>query len=98
MSVATAPYSWAHDYVLVLPAFVSLAVTLSKTQTDWLVSSARYLVIQMLIFNQSPDLSKEWVAAISLLWLVFYAVAVRFSATAQTEARHVMAAATVHAA
>ena len=83
MSIATAPYSWAHDYVLVLPAFISLGVALSKTQTDWLLASAGYLVVQMLIFNQSPGLPKEWVASLSLLWLVFYAVAEHFSTAMQ---------------
>jgi hypothetical protein len=72
VSLATAPYSWSHDYVLVLPAILSLAVALSKTRTDWVVPVACYLVLQVFIFNVCNGLPKAWVSAASLLWLVFY--------------------------
>lgn len=86
VSVATAPYSWNHDYILVLPAFVSLVVTISRTRTDWLVPCAFYLVLQIVVFNEVELFSKAWAAASSLLWLVLYIGLKRyFSETTRTE-------------
>ncbi|HWB33390.1 MAG TPA: glycosyltransferase 87 family protein [Acidobacteriaceae bacterium] len=70
VSIATSPYCWAHDYILTLPAFVSLAVGLSKTRTNWFAPSICYLTVQIVIF--SPHHTKAGLATLSLLWLLFY--------------------------
>lgn len=75
VSIATAPYAWAHDYILALPAFVALTVALSKTRTDWLIPSGLYLVVQMVI---SIGVTKAWLATLSLLWLVLYCAVTRY--------------------
>jgi hypothetical protein len=72
VSIATAPYSWAHDYVLALPAVIALAVKLSRTRTDWLIPAAFYLVVQIVIFTLAEPLSKAWMATASVLWLALY--------------------------
>ena len=74
VSLGTAPYSWAHDYILALPSFVALTVTISRTRTDWLVASGLYLVVQYFISNEAGLLSKAWMATASLLWLVLYLI------------------------
>ncbi|HEX9201422.1 MAG TPA: glycosyltransferase family 87 protein [Acidobacteriaceae bacterium] len=72
VSLCTAPYFWAHDFVLAMPALAALAVRMSRTRTDWLVPSALYLVVQIVIFTEAELLSKAWMATASLLWLVLY--------------------------
>jgi hypothetical protein len=72
VSLSTAPYFWAHDFVLAMPAMIVLAVRISRTRTDWLVASALYLVVQMVIFTEAEMLSKAWMATASLLWLILY--------------------------
>ncbi len=74
VSLGTAPYSWAHDYILALPSFVALTVAISRTRTDWLVASGLYLVVQYFISNEAGLLSNAWMAAASLLWLVLYLI------------------------
>jgi len=74
VSLGTAPYSWAHDYILALPSFVALTVAISRTRTDWLVASGLYLVVQYFISNEAGFLSKAWMATASLLWLVLYLI------------------------
>ena len=72
VALGTSPYSWADDYVLALPALAALAVRMARTRTDWLVPSALYLVVQIVIFTEAELLSKAWMATASLLWLVLY--------------------------
>jgi hypothetical protein len=87
VSLVTAPYAWNHDYVLTLPAFVALTVTLSKTRTDWMLPCTFYLVLQVAIFNEIELFSKAWAAASGVLWLVFYLAVQRyFGSTRQTGA------------
>lgn len=74
VSLGTAPYSWAHDYILALPSFIALTVAISRTRTDWLVASGLYLVVQYFISNEAGFLSKAWMATASLLWLVLYLI------------------------
>jgi hypothetical protein len=74
VSLGTAPYSWAHDYILALPTIVALTVAISRTRTDWLVASGLYLVVQYFISNEAGFLSKAWMATASLLWLVLYLI------------------------
>jgi hypothetical protein len=82
VSIATAPYSWAHDYILALPSFVALTVALAETDTDWLIPSAFYLVVQIVIFTVTESvLPKIWTAATSLLWLLLYWGGTRYLAS-----------------
>jgi hypothetical protein len=74
VSLGTAPYSWAHDYILALPSFVALTVAISRTRTDWLVASGLYLVVQIEIYSLIDPTSKAWLATASLLWLVLYKI------------------------
>jgi hypothetical protein len=74
VSLGTAPYAWAHDYILALPSFVALTVAISRTRTDWLVASGLYLVVQNLISNVIGIHSQAWIATASLLWLVLYLI------------------------
>ena len=78
-SVGSAPYFWAHDFTLAIPAFIALAVALSHTRTDWLLPSAAYLVTQIAI-GEIGAISKSWMATASLLWLVLYWVGMHNSA------------------
>lgn len=76
VSLSTAPYSWAHDFILAIPALIALAVAISRTRTDWLVASAFYFVAQITIFSVVPPDSKAWMATASLLWLILYQVGI----------------------
>jgi hypothetical protein len=71
VSLGTAPYSWAHDYILALPSFVALTVAISRTRTDWMVASSLYFVVQIAILGAGRT-SLPWMATASLLWLVLY--------------------------
>ena len=51
VSLGTAPNARADDYILALPAFIALAVAISRTRTDWLIASGLYLVVQYFISN-----------------------------------------------
>ena len=72
VSLGTAPYAWADDYILALPAFIALTVAISRTRTDWLVASGLYLVVQYFISNVIGIGSQAWTVTANLLWLVLY--------------------------
>lgn len=74
VSLGTAPYAWADDYILALPAFIALAVAISRTRTDWLVASGLYLVVQYFISNVVGIGSQAWMVTANLLWLVLYLI------------------------
>jgi hypothetical protein len=74
VSLSTAPYSWAHDYILAFPSFIALTVAISRTRTDWLIASALLLVVQIEIYSLIDPTSKAWLATASLLWLVLYKI------------------------
>ena len=66
---------------------MALTVALARARTDWLLPSATYLVVQMLIFSALEPLSKPWITTASLLWLVIYQVGV--SSLTKTEEHQV---------
>lgn len=68
VSVASSPYSWYHDYILIMPAIISLAVLGASNELLPLIG---YLGVQMIIFR-AGSASKAWMAAASALWIVFY--------------------------
>jgi hypothetical protein len=73
VSIATAPYFWAHDFILAVPALISLAVAFSRTRTNWIGVSALYLVAQLAISEASViSGSKAWMATASLVWILLY--------------------------
>jgi hypothetical protein len=74
VSLGTAPYAWADDYILALPAFIALAVAISRTRTDWLIASGLYLVVQYFISNVVGIGSQAWMVTANLLWLVLYLI------------------------
>jgi hypothetical protein len=76
-SIATAPYFWADDFTMAIPAFIALAVVVSRTRTDWLIPSALYFLTQYAIGGIGMP-SKAWMATASLLWLVLYQVGMHY--------------------
>jgi hypothetical protein len=73
VSIATAPYFWAHDFILAVPALISLAVAFSRTRTNWIGVAALYLVAQLAISMASVVTgSKAWMATASLIWIALY--------------------------
>jgi hypothetical protein len=71
VSICTAPYFWAHDFILAIPALIALAVKIANARTDWVIATASYLLVQVLILD-AGSISKAWMATASLLWLVLY--------------------------
>jgi hypothetical protein len=73
VSIGTAPYFWAHDFILAVPALISLAVAFSRTRTNWIGVSALYLLAQIAISVASVVTgSKAWMATASLIWILLY--------------------------
>jgi hypothetical protein len=75
VSLVMAPYSWAHDFVLALPALIALAVKLYDSGSDWTVAAALYGAAQIIIFAYLQDAPKPWQSLACALWLVVYLVA-----------------------
>jgi len=73
VSIGTAPYFWAHDFILAVPALISLAVAFSRTRTNWAGVAALYLIAQIAISEASVITgSKAWMATASLVWIILY--------------------------
>lgn len=73
VSLSTAPYFWAHDFILALPALIAFAVKVERARVNWFAPTAVYLGIQLVIVD-AGIFSKAWMATASLLWVVFYSV------------------------
>jgi hypothetical protein len=71
VSIGTAPYFWAHDFMLGLPAMVALAVQVGRARA-WVLAVAAYLLVQIIIMNTDDGSTKAWIASVSLLWVVLY--------------------------
>jgi hypothetical protein len=71
VSIGTAPYFWAHDFLLGLPAMVALAVQVGRARA-WVLAGAAYLLVQIIIMNTDDGSTKAWIASVSLLWVVLY--------------------------
>jgi hypothetical protein len=73
VSIGTAPYFWAHDFLLAVPALISLAVAFSRTRTNWIGVSALYTLAQLAILEAAAITgSKAWMATASLVWILLY--------------------------
>jgi hypothetical protein len=86
VSLVTAPYSWAHDFVLALPALMALGVKLCGTDSDWTVAAALYGAVQLIIFAYLQDAPKPWQSLACTLWLVLYLVALPTAAATDATA------------
>ena len=73
ISVSSSPYFWNHDFILVLPALIAVAVHGGYRNFFTLVS---YLVVQEITFAAyGYGFSDAWRSATGILWIVFYFVA-----------------------
>jgi hypothetical protein len=68
VSIASAPYYWYHDFILILPALIALAVA-GAYRFTWV--SAAFLGVQAVIVS-ADMLSPAWMGVASLLWIPFY--------------------------
>lgn len=71
VSVASSPYCWFHDFILVLPAFLALAV---RGAYRSLLTPALWLAIQVAILLAPQEAYK---AAVSALWVAFWIIVTR---------------------
>jgi len=71
VSVGTSPYFWYHDFILILPALIALAVRGAYRSSS---VQATYLGVQGLVVF-ATTLSPAWMCAASLLWIPFYVFA-----------------------
>lgn len=67
VSVGTAPYYWAHDFILVFPAIIYLTIQNAWRRFHVILG---YFFVQFLIFG-ALHLSEPWLSAMSLLWIPF---------------------------
>jgi hypothetical protein len=82
VSIGTAPYFWAHDFMVGLPAIIALAIQVGRARM-WILAGAAYLLVQIIIMNTDDGSTKAWIASVSLLWVVLYQVIHRLCAPAQ---------------
>ena len=71
VSISSAAYFWAHDFVLAIPAMIALAIQVARART-WVLAVATYLLVQVAIMTADSDATKTWMSAASLLWLLLY--------------------------
>jgi hypothetical protein len=71
VSIASSPYFWFHDFILILPALIAVAVRGGYRSVDTLVA---YLVVQGIVVA-AFGLSMAWMCVASLLWIAFYFIA-----------------------
>jgi hypothetical protein len=69
VSVASSPYCWWHDFILVLPAFIALAVRGAWRSP---LVAFLWLAIQIPILVVVPE---AWRSALGVLWIGFWLVA-----------------------
>jgi hypothetical protein len=71
VSISSAAYFWAHDFVLAIPAMIALAIQVARARA-WVLAVAAYLLVQVAIMTADSDATKTWMSAASLLWLLLY--------------------------
>jgi len=76
VSVCTAPYCWYHDFILILPALIALAVAGGYRYAGVL---AAYLATQAIVIV-TVQWSVAWMCVASLLWLCVYWIGVYWTA------------------
>jgi len=70
VSICSSPYFWFHDFILLLPVVIALAVRGSFRSPYTVVA---YSVAQLAVF--ATALPPVWMCAASILWIPFYWVA-----------------------
>ncbi len=83
ISVSSAPYYWYHDFILILPVVIVVAVRRGYRNFFTIVA---YLGMQEIVIA-AYGLSDAWRASASLLWIGFYWVATVESKQVQHEHR-----------
>jgi hypothetical protein len=71
VSVGTSPYYWYLDFILILPALISVA---ARGGYRTYFAPIAYLTTQILIY-EAYRLSEAWRSAAGLLWIALYCVA-----------------------
>jgi hypothetical protein len=71
VSVSTSPYCWYHDFILILPALIAVALS-GAYRSPYIM--AAYLVTQAAVIV-TVQWSVAWMCVVSLLWIVFYLLA-----------------------
>jgi len=71
VSVCTSPYCWYHDFILILPALLALAV---RGGYRYAAVLGAYLATQVIIIV-TVQWSVAWMCVASLLWTAVYAIA-----------------------
>jgi hypothetical protein len=71
VSISSAPYYWYHDFILILPVLIVVAVHRGYRNFFTIVA---YLAIQEIILA-AYGLSDAWRGSASLLWIAFYCIA-----------------------
>ncbi|MBV8113822.1 MAG: DUF2029 domain-containing protein [Silvibacterium sp.] len=69
VSLASSPYYWLHDFILILPAMISLAAR-QAWRSSWVL--ACYFALQFTIGLMKSNI---FAAALSTLWILFYLLA-----------------------
>jgi len=70
VSVSTSPYCWNHDFILILPALMAVAVPGAYRSISVAVA---YLVVQAIAFGLGLD--PAWTSAAGVLWIAVYCIA-----------------------
>lgn len=71
VSIASSPYCWFHDFVLILPALMRLAA--GRAYRSFYVMLT-YLVVQEVIARCYLPSTTAWMCLASLLWIPFYLI------------------------
>jgi hypothetical protein len=77
VSVGTAPYYWAHDFILIFPVIIQLAKE-GKWENFYVILG--YFSVQFFVFG-ALHLAEPWLSAMSLLWIPFVLLSGRTSIT-----------------
>jgi hypothetical protein len=70
VSVSTSPYCWNHDFILILPALMALAV---RGAFRSVLVALTYLAVQALAF--ALGLAPAWASTAGILWIAVYCIA-----------------------
>lgn len=68
VSISSAAYGWPHDFILILPALIALAVKGAYRSPTALLC---YLAVQVIIL-MAGSLSQAWMFTAGLLWIPIY--------------------------
>jgi hypothetical protein len=81
VSVCASPNTWFHDFILVLPAVMAIAVEMPRLPRHFAAILGFYFGIQIVILA-AGQISRAWISAAGLLWLRLYLLARHWTSTA----------------